>query len=153
MMHKNKNIIFICVLIFIILSICFVFRNTNKETKFANEQFQKQETKTEYIKLQNKISMDWDFIDEEFLLKLAQYKGGSIEDKAYNILVTLNIVYDTKKSIKDVTLKELYDVEGLTSYDWEEIIPDDDTKEAMRMIIYDKFDNSNGSTIYRNGDE
>lgn len=96
--------------------------------------------------------MDWDSIDNEYLLKLAQYKGGSVEDRAYNILVALNNVWNTKESIETVTLRELYDVEGLNLYEWEEIIPDEITKEAMRMILYDKFDNSNGSLEYRNGD-
>lgn len=108
---------------------------------------------THYVKFQDRASMDWDYIDGQFLLKLAQYKGGSIEDRAYNILVTLNIVWKTKMSIENVVLKELYNTEGLSSIEVENIIPDDSTKKAMKMIIYNKFDNSNGSTVYRNGDK
>lgn len=108
---------------------------------------------THYVKFQDRASMDWDYIDGQFLLKLAQYKGGSIEDRAYNILVTLNIVWKTKMSIENVVLKELYNTEGLSSIELENIIPDDSTKKAMKMIIYNKFDNSNGSTVYRNGDK
>lgn len=106
-----------------------------------------------YVKFQDRASMDWDYIDGQFLLRLAQYKGGSIEDRAYNILVTLNIVWKTKMSIENVVLKELYNTEGLSSIEIENIIPDDSTKKAMKMIIYNKLDNSNGSTIYRNGDK
>ena len=32
-----------------------------------------------YTKFQDRMSMDWDFIDHEFLLKIATYKGGSAE--------------------------------------------------------------------------
>lgn len=119
------------------------------------------DTKTK--KFQDKHSMDWDFIDAEFLLKIAEYKGGTVEDRAYTILVTLNRVWEyalddtyepyseyTVSMIQDVVLRELYEVEGITPTEFEGIIPSEETKEAMNMIMYEKFDNSNGSLEYMN---
>lgn len=113
----------------------------------------------EYKVFKNGHSMNWDFVDEEYLLKIAQYKGGTVEDKAYTILVTLNRVWDevsveryseyTISLIQDVVLRELYEVDGLMPSEFEEIIPDETTKEAMRMIKYEGFDNSNGSLEYK----
>lgn len=114
-------------------------------------------------KFQDKHSMDWDFIDGEYLLKIAEYKGGTVEDRAYTILVTLNRVWEyaldetyepyseyTVSMIQDVVLRELYEVEGITSAEFEGIIPGAETKEAMSMIMHEKFDNSNGSLEYMN---
>lgn len=157
-MMKKIYKILTCLLIVMLFSGCTIHTKENiskNETETAEEdntQDNERDKENSYIKFQNKYSMDWDSIDNEYLLKLAQYKGGSVEDRAYNILVALNNVWNTKESIETVTLRELYDVEGLNSYEWEEIIPDEITKEAMRMILHDKFDNSNGSLEYRNGD-
>lgn len=118
---------------------------------------------TQTKKFQDKHSMDWDFIDAEYLLKIAEYKGGTVEDRAYTILVTLNRVWEyaldetyepyseyTVSMIQDVVLRELYEVEGITSAEFEAIIPGEETKEAMSMIMLEKFDNSNGSLEYMN---
>lgn len=157
-MMKKMCKILTCLLIVILFSGCTIYTKENiskneiENAEEDNMQDNERDKENSYIKFQNKYSMDWDSIDNEYLLKLAQYKGGSVEDRAYNILVALNNVWNTKESIETVTLRELYNVEGLNSYEWEEIIPDETTKEAMRMILYDKFDNSNGSLEYRNGD-
>lgn len=104
-------------------------------------------------------SMNLNFTDEEYLLKIAQYKGGSVEDRAYTILVTLNRANNgefsekykqyTFSAVQEVVLEELYDENGLEPYDFEGIVPDNTTRKAMKMIKYDGFDNSNESLEYK----
>lgn len=105
-----------------------------------------------YTKFQDRMSMDWDFIDHEFLLKIATYKGGSAEQRAYTILVTLNRMLDENypNTIHEVVLDELYNVDGITSYDFEGIITDDVSRQGMELVLYKKIDNSYGSTEYIN---
>lgn len=97
-------------------------------------------------KFQDKYSMDWGFVDAQYLLKIAEYHGGTKEERAYTILVTLNKVFEERRSIQDIVLEELYDNDGLESDDFEKIVASDVTKEALKMIVYDRFDNSAGST-------
>lgn len=99
-------------------------------------------------KFQDAHSMDWDFIDENYLLKIAEFHGGTIENRAYTILVTLNIVWEDMTPIQDVVLNELYNVDGLNAYDFESISPSKETVKAMELVKYGRFDNSAGSTDY-----
>lgn len=90
------------------------------------------------------VDIELDFIDEEYLLKIAQYKGGDLEDRIYTIFVTLNKAQEKEESdmyseyatsmVQDTVLRELYQIEGITPYDFEAIIPDELTKEAMQII-------------------
>lgn len=100
-------------------------------------------------KFQDKYSMDWGFEDAQYLLKVAEYHGGTKEERAYTILVTLNKVFEERRSIQDIVLEELYNNDGLESDDFEKIVASDVTKEALKMIVYDRFDNSAGSTEYK----
>lgn len=100
-------------------------------------------------KFQDKYSMDWGFVDAQYLLKIAEYHGGTKEERAYTILVTLNKVFEERRSIQDIVLEELYDNDGLESDDFEKIVASDVTKEALKMIVYDRFDNSAGSIEYK----
>lgn len=100
-------------------------------------------------KFQDKHSMDWGFVDAQYLLKIAEYHGGTKEERAYTILVTLNKVFEERRSIQDIVLEELYNNDGLESDDFEKIVASDVTKEALKMIVYDWFDNSAGSTEYK----
>lgn len=63
--------------------------------------------------------MDWGFVDAQYLLKIAEYHGGTKEERAYTILVTLNKVFEERRSIQDIVLEELYDNDGLESDDFE----------------------------------
>lgn len=100
------------------------------------------------VKQEQFAYVDIDFIDEEYLMKIAQYKGGSLEDRIYTILVTLNKSQENEASetyseysisiIQDTVLRELYQVCGLTPYDFEGIVPDEITKEAMQIIKCEK---------------
>lgn len=99
------------------------------------------------------------FIDEEFLLKIAQYKGGNVEDKAYTMMVVVNRVLSdeqpyekylehTMTTVQDEVLRELYGVDKLTPFQFEQIMPDEDAFKALEMIKQG-FDNTNGSLEYK----
>ena len=53
-------------------------------------------------------------------------------------------------TIHEVVLDELYNVDGITSYDFEGIINDDVSRQGMELVLYKKIDNSYGSTEYIN---
>lgn len=101
-----------------------------------------------YVKFQDRMSMDWDSNDAMFLEKCAEFHGGSVTDRAYTILVTLNRVVADWRPIPEVVMEELYEVDGISQYDFEGIVPSEETHEAMRMIMLDRFDNSYGSMDY-----
>lgn len=160
-MKKAFLIAMFCVLLFSLVGCQNATTVELKEKVSIENETVVADTKTK--KFQDKHSMDWDFIDAEFLLKIAEYKGGTVEDRAYTILVTLNRVWEyalddtyepyseyTVSMIQDVVLRELYEVEGITPTEFEGIIPGEETKEAMNMIMHEKFDNSNGSLEYIN---
>ena len=91
-------------------------------------------------------SLDWGATDEQYLLWIAQEKGGTTEDRAFNILVTLNRCFELG-----------YDVPTMVEFELGKKFPDNfivdyQSMEAMYMITHDKFDNSNGSLRYRNAD-
>lgn len=96
------------------------------------------------LKEEQKVYVDIGFIDEEYLMKIAQYKGGSLENRIYTILTTLNKAQEKELTdtysdysmsmIQDTVLNELYNIDGLTPYDFEEIVPDETTKEAMQIV-------------------
>lgn len=101
----------------------------------------KEETHT---KFQDKYSMDWSAEDSKYLMLMAENKGGTVEDRAYNIIVALNRVWS---SDYPNTIEEVVDLElpcGMMK-----LTISDETKEAMHMVIYDRIDNTNGSFEYR----
>lgn len=97
-----------------------------------------------YIKFQDRFSLDWDADDSEYLRWIAQKKGGSVEDRAYTILVTLNRVAELGYPIS--TMVELELGEKLPS----DFVADYQSFEALYKITHEKFDNSEGSLQYRN---
>ncbi len=158
-MNVNKKYMVCMIAIIIVFFICILWvcfssgeqsdslpQNTEHQVPQITDTVIKPETKVG--KFQDKYSMDWDFIDSQFLLKIAEYHGGTTEDRAYTILVTLNRVFAERRPIQDVVLEELYETDGLNETEFEEICVSDSSKEALRMIMYDRFDNSNGSLQY-----
>lgn len=109
------------------------------------------EDEVEYVKFQDRMSMDWDSEDHMYLGKIAEYHGGTAEDRAYTILVTLNRCIEYDIPIREIVLEELYEYHGLQAYEFEEICISELTKEAFHMIMIERFDNSYGSLEYREG--
>lgn len=137
--NKYKKIITIFI-VFLIIEKCFFFFNVNFLI-LEYIKFPKTTVQTD-VKIQDKISMDWSLHDEECLLKIAQYYGGNVKNRAYTILVTLNKCYSEKRSIKDIVAEQIFQSK------YEEIIPDKLTEQALQKVVMEKFDNSNGSVKY-----
>lgn len=104
--------------------------------------------KSTYTKFQDRMSMDWDSFDSEYLKKAAMIKGNgkSVEEKADIIIVTLNRVLNEKypKDIKSV-VEEVADEEGM---DLDEIEPDSEAEEALRLVMIERYDNTKGRLNY-----
>lgn len=112
---------------------------TNRNPAHLQDTVESQNT---YVKFQDRMSMDWD--EDEYLLWIAQEKGGSVEDRAYTILVTLNRVAESGYPISTIVELELG-----TKFP-ENFTVDYQSKEALHMITHERFDNSEGSLQYRN---
>lgn len=101
-----------------------------------------------YVKSQDRMSMDWDYDDSIYLRKAVMLKGQnkSLYEKADIIVVTLNRVLSTKypKDIKSVV--EQIAEEEETSLD--EIEPDSDSAEALRIVKHERYDNTKGRLEY-----
>lgn len=98
----------------------------------------------EYTSFQDKHSMDWSAEESNYLMLLAENKGGTVEDRAYNIVVALNRVWSP--DYPD-TIEEVVDLELLCGK--MDLIISDETREAMHMVMYDRVDNTNGSFEYK----
>lgn len=103
----------------------------------------KEDKSEEYVKFQDKHSMDWDSEESNLLMLLAENKGGSVEDRCYNILVALNRVWSPKYPS---TIEEVVDLELPCGK--MKLTISEETQEAMDMILYDGVDNSKGSLEY-----
>lgn len=101
-----------------------------------------------YVKFQDRMSMDWDYDDSIYLRKAVMLKGQgkSLYEKADIIVVTLNRVLSTKypKDIKSVV--EQIAEEEETSLD--DIEPDSDSAEALRIVKHERYDNTKGRLEY-----
>jgi hypothetical protein len=103
----------------------------------------KEDKSEEYVKFQDKHSMDWDSEESNLLMLLAENKGGSVEDRCYNILVALNRVWSPEYPN---TIEEVVDLELPCGK--MKLTISEETQEAMDMILYDGVDNSKGSLEY-----
>lgn len=141
MRKRNTAILITFILLLIILS-AFIGREIGRNNVDDSV----------YVKFQDKMSMDWDSEDEMNLLKIADFYEGTEEDKAYNILVTLNRVcfangkYGT--SVRDVVINQICS-EGVSDIDFKNIEISDSSMRAMEMVVMERLDNSLGSCEYR----
>lgn len=103
----------------------------------------KEDKSEEYVKFQDKHSMDWDSEESNLLMLLVENKGGSVEDRCYNILVALNRVWSPEYPN---TIEEVVDLELPCGK--MKLTISEETQEAMDMILYDGVDNSKGSLEY-----
>ena len=144
---KRKSYVLISMVYSIFIALAFYFAivyyfdyRLSEVNNTLNEFITSQEDS--YIPIQEQHPLNLDDVDNEYLSYIAQVKGGSAEDRAYTILVTLN------------RRAELgYDIQQLVLFEVEEDIPSDfrcdyTTIEAMYMVTKENFDNSNGSLRY-----
>lgn len=57
-----------------------------------------------YIKIQNRMSMDWSASDKDWLLLIMDLSGGTIEDRATSMIIALDCVANQDKSIPQYTI-------------------------------------------------
>ena len=137
---RNKKLYLVVVMLTVSLVLSLVSMIiTNRNLAHLQDTVESQNT---YVKLQDRMSMDFD--EDEYLLWIAQEKGGSVEDRAYTILVTLNRVAELGYPISTMVELELG-----TKFP-ENFTVDYQSMEALHMITHECFDNSEGSLRYRN---
>lgn len=95
-----------------------------------------------YIKIQNRMSLDFSDYDAHCIYALIDAKGGSVEDRAYNMVVLLNNMYDTKLPIERYVTDEL----DYVSFEYKDKDLDD---KAFQMVMYEQWDETNGSRSYK----
>lgn len=138
MRNKKLHLVVVMLAVSLVLSLVSMII-TNRNLAHLQDTVESQNT---YVKFQDRMSMDWD--EDEYLLWIAQEKGGSVEDRAYTILVTLNRVAELGYPISTMVELELG-----TKFP-ENFTVDYQSMEALHMITHERFDNSEGSLRYRN---
>ena len=138
-MNYNKRIVKkVCTVIAVILAVLLVFTAISA-VNGDNDM---------YVKFQDRMSMDWDCDEAVYLEKAVMLKGQgkSVYEKADIIVVTLNRVLNEKypKDIKSV-VEEIAEEEGESLDDIE---PDSEAKEALRIVKHERYDNTKGRLNY-----
>lgn len=149
---KNKEIISLLIkciivpIIFILFLLYLINLKHADKQKVVNEESnskecQSLETRIEDTKDENEYeeiiySMDFSDTDTFYLLKIATYMGGSVEDRVNTMLITINRARDSNypSSIKAVVLDELYGNRNISAYDFESITSDNMSKEALDIV-------------------
>lgn len=93
----------------------------------------------EYIKIQDRMSMDFSSEDVRYIYAFIDIRGGSVEDRALNMVILLNNIYDTRQSIKDYVT---YHLGPNLSFEFKDVKAD---REAYEMVAYEHWDESNGA--------
>lgn len=101
-------------------------------------------------------SMDWDADESEMLARIAmaEAEGEDVEGKALVILVVLNRVWSDKfpDSIEGVITQE----RQFTAYEngrYERLEPDEGCWDALEMVMYDHWDESQGALYFESEDD
>lgn len=93
----------------------------------------------EYIKIQDRMSMDFSVEDVRYIYAFIDIRGGSAEDRALNMVIMLNNIYDSRQSIKDYVT---YHLGPNLSFEFKDVKAD---REAYRMVAYEHWDESDGA--------
>lgn len=128
----------VCViLIVLVLPICII------QIAVKGNRIEYLEHETEYKPIQERTTLTLDDMDKNYLFYIAQYKGGTTEDRAYTILVTLNRQLALGYDIPTLVQLELGKIEVP-----DKLVIEYETMEAMHIIQKENFDNSAGSLKY-----
>lgn len=93
----------------------------------------------EYIKIQDRMSMDFSVEDVRYIYAFIDIRGGSVEDRALNMVIMLNNIYDSRQSIKDYVT---YYLGPNLSFEFKDAKAD---REAYKMVAYEHWDESDGA--------
>lgn len=103
-------------------------------------------------KFQDKMSMDWDYEDNQLLLRFTELINpeGNAQVKAWNILTVLNRMLDDNYpgTISGVIAQEL-EQRGITMEDLQSVQITDSDVAAMNLINYERWDMTDGSTAFQ----
>lgn len=103
-------------------------------------------------KFQDKMSMDWDYEDNQLLLRFTELINpeGNAQVKAWNILTVLNRMLDDNYpgTISEVIAQEL-EQRGITMEDLQSVQITDSDVAAMNLIKYERWDMTDGSTAFQ----
>lgn len=113
-------------------------------------------TKSTEIDIKNNdISHDWGSYDNYLLMKIAMAEAGGedVEGKALVMMVVLNRVYSDSfpNTIEDVIYQSrngIYQFSPVGNGRFDSVEPDDECKEALNMIMIDKWDGSHGALYF-----
>ena len=90
----------------------------------------------EYIKIQDRMSMDFSVEDVRYIYAFIDIRSGSVEDRALNMVIMLNNIYDSRQSIKDYVT---YYLGPNLSFEFKDAKAD---REAYKMVAYEHWDES-----------
>lgn len=93
----------------------------------------------EYIKIQDRMSMDFSVEDVRYIYAFIDIRSGSVEDRALNMVIMLNNIYDSRQSIKDYVT---YYLGPNLSFEFKDAKAD---REAYKMVAYEHWDESDGA--------
>lgn len=140
-MINERKITFLMILILFVSCVALFFimawANANDKIVSYEKQIATYEQEIESYKQQH--------IDESFMFKLASYYGGTVEQRAYNMQVILNLTEDGS-SIQEVVLYQLYEIEGLNAFEFEEIIfTEEENIKALNLVYLYQTNNTNNA--------
>ena len=143
-MNKQTKIAIITIFIIaIFISINLIMNRTNTDIEQDISSIDMASSNDNgYIKIQNRMSLDFSDYDAHCIYALIDAKGGSVEDRAYNMVVLLNNMYDTKLPIERYVTDEL----DYVSFEYKDKDLDD---KAFQMVMYEQWDETNGSRSYK----
>ena len=117
----------------------------------APENVQSETPEQDYIKFQNRFSMDWSAEDAEILKKIAmaEAEGESTEGKALVMLVVLNRMLSDEfpDSIADVVFQKNQFSPVFERGRYWTTIPDEDCEKALQLIEHG-YDESEGALYF-----
>ena len=143
-MNRQARIAIITIFIIVIfISINLIMNRTNTDIEQDISSIDMASSNDNgYVKIQNRMSLDFSDYDAHCIYALIDAKGGSVEDRAYNMVVLLNNMYDTKLPIERYVTDEL----DYVSFEYKDKDLDD---KAFQMVMYEQWDETNGSRSYK----
>ena len=119
------------------------FKQANDEVESLHEEIQTKTLSADqndkgYVKIQDRMSMDFSAEDVRYIIAFIDIRGGTVEDRALNMVIMLNNIYETRMPIKEYVTSHLG---AHLTFDFNDIELD---RKAYEMVTYDRWDESNG---------
>lgn len=145
MRKRNNKFWMVLVVLMTITLISQTYNIINLDNKLREYQKENQQYEQQIKDYEEIMKKD---MDNAYLCKLASYYGGDAAQRAYNMQIVLNIA-DENVPIQEVVLKQLYEVEGLNAYEFEEInYIQIENFDALALIYQYNVDTTRNSTKF-----